>query len=102
MAMPGIHLDIDQLMNDVIVLTDTKLMDIDAAMTASCNAVAILSVSGWSGEAKDAFIEFFSGFKQEMRVFYENLSTFNEALKKIQEEGEAAYNEGRSLLDALD
>jgi WXG100 family type VII secretion target len=101
MSASEISIDIDQLMSDVILINDAKLAEIDAAMQASCNTVATLTLSGWEGEAKDTFMEQFTEFKQEMRKFYENLSAFNEALKAIHADGEAVYQEGAALSAAL-
>jgi len=101
MMMPEIQLDIDQLMSDVIELNIAKLADIDTTMQSACNTVATLTVAGWEGEAKDEFLIKFTEFKQEMRIFYENMSTFNEYLKRIYAEGESVYKEGASLLNAL-
>ena len=101
MALPEIQLDIDQLMNDVIALTAAKLEDIDKVMESACDTVATLTVIGWNGEAKDKFLVQFTEFKNEMRIFYENLSEFDEALKKVYTEGENVYEEGSSLGNAL-
>ena len=101
MALPEIHIDIDQLMNDVILINDAKLENIDATMQSICNVVATLTVMGWEGKAKDEFLVQFTEFKREMRVFYENLSNFNDSLKAIYAEGETVYDEGVSLLSAL-
>lgn len=101
MGLPEIQLDIDELMSTVVTTNTKTLQDIDTVMQSSCNAVATLTISGWDGKAKDEFLEQFSTFKNEMRLFYENLSQFNDCLKQIYEEGECVYNEGAALLSSL-
>jgi uncharacterized protein YukE len=96
-----ISLNIDKLMSTVILANSVQLANIDSIMETSCNTVATLTISGWGGEAKDAFIEQFSGFKQEMRAFYENIQAFNETLKTIRDSGAAVYQNGSSLRSAL-
>ena len=101
MAMPEIHLDIDRLLNDVISMNDAKLKDIDTAMVSSCNAVATLTVMGWEGKAKEAFMNKFNEFKKEMKAFNENLNAFNHCLKQIQANGEIVYSQGSVLTNGL-
>lgn len=101
MALPEIHFDIDQLMNDVITMNTAKMREIDTAMQSACDTVATLTVMGWEGESKDAFLTQFTKFKKKMRLFYENLHEFNNCLKKIHAEGEDVYQQGGTLLNRL-
>jgi uncharacterized protein YukE len=99
--MPDVQLDIDQLLNDVVLLTDEKLGEIDVTMQSVCNTVGTLTIIGWDGRARDEFIEKFSDFKKDMRLFYENLNALNNCLRTAYRDGEQVYIQGNSLLDAL-
>jgi len=95
-----IKIDLDGLQN-VITLNETQISNIDAMMTAACNAVATLTVLGWEGKTKDQFLTKFTDFKQTMKAVYENLKNFNSELKSIKSDGDTLYQEGSSLISSL-
>jgi len=101
MASGDIYLDLEQLKSEIITVNDKKLQEIDKAMRSSCNAVATLTSYGWSGEAKDAFMERFTEHKKGMKSFYEYVKEFNKQLKAIQNEGKKLINQGNRIANKL-
>jgi len=97
----GIDIDLDRLANEVIALGDQRLADIDSAMTAACNSVAVLTMSGWEGKSKEAFMMKFTTFKKDMRIFYENLSSFQGALRNTCSKGDAVFDSAATLAGKL-
>ncbi len=97
MPQGEVYLDLDQLKNEVIIQTENKLKEIDAAMEQACNTIAVLTICGWSGEAKDAFLEKFSTYKMDMRLFYNKLADLKTTLNGIYEEGTTIVEQGKSL-----
>ncbi len=101
MAQAEIYLDLDQLQESVIAKNNQKLQEINKVMQSACNTVAVLTVSGWSGESKDAFMQRFTDFKRDMRLFYEYVSQFNKQLKTVHSKGENVYAKGSGIARTL-
>jgi uncharacterized protein YukE len=101
MAAADIYLNLVQLKSDIITINDNKLKEIDKAMKSACTAVATLAGSGWSGDAKDAFMEKFTQQKNDMRIFYENVKELNKHLKTIQVNGKKLVAQGNKIAAKL-
>ena len=101
MAAADIYLDLERLKGEIIVLNDKKFREIDKAMRSACNAVATLTASGWSGDAKDTFMAKFSAHKNVMRVFYENMKELNKRLKTIHADGRKLISQGNKVATKL-
>lgn len=101
MPSEEIYLDLDQLIDDAKAQTDSAVNEIDTAMIQACNIVATLTTCGWSGEAKDAFLEKFTEYKKGMRVFSGNLASLSAALAEIHGSGTDVLEQGKSLSGSL-
>jgi len=97
MARADIYLNLEQLKSEIMTINDKKLQEIDKAMRSACNAVASLTSSGWSGEAKDAFMEKFTEYKKDMRIFCENAKEFNKQLKTIHANGKKLITQSNKI-----
>ena len=101
MAEADIYLNLEQLKSEIIALNDKKLQEINTAMRSSCNAVATLTTYGWSGEAKDAFMEKFNKHKNDMKIFCEKAKEFNKQLKTVQSNGKKVITQGNKVATKL-
>ena len=96
-----ISLNLETLKDGVIASNNEQLNEINTAMNDLCNTIASLTAGGWEGKSKDSCLETFSRFKNSMRIFYENLKSFNEVLESIHVEGEQLADEGNQLITNL-
>jgi WXG100 family type VII secretion target len=87
MTNRDIYLNLGQLNAEVIALNNQKSKDIEQAMRRACSAVSRLTLRGWEGESKEAFVSNFAEHKQEMQAFTLNLKGFNDQLKNILKNG---------------
>ena len=99
--MADIYLDLEQLSSEIITLNNKKLQELDKAMKTASNTVATLAAYGWSGEAKDAFMEKFVRYKLDMKAFSENVKEFNKQLKTIQSDGRKLISQGSKVANKL-
>jgi uncharacterized protein YukE len=97
MSVNQVYLDLDYTLAEVISQTKTRLEDIDASMAEACNSIATLTVCGWAGESKDAFVDKFSVFKNDMRSFYEGLNELCSVLTEVEYRGLDVLHHGNSL-----
>jgi len=101
MALADIELDFDKLRDDVIAKNTNELSYIDEVMVDICNVVATLTAMGWEGVSKESFMDKFNEFKKDMRIYYENLKSFNVALSEIADKAESVYRAGDGLIAPL-
>jgi uncharacterized protein YukE len=92
-----IYLNLERLKSEIMDINDKKLREIDTAMQSACNAVATLTSCGWSGNAKDAYMERFSEYKCGMKIFSENVKEFNKQLKTIHTDGKKLLAQGNKI-----
>ena len=98
MAESDIYLNIGQLNEKIIKFNKDMLNDINKAMKSICNTVGTLTVVGWAGASRDAFVEKFSEYKNNMRIFYENMDSFNKQMKTIYSEANSIIDQGSSKI----
>ena len=96
-----IYLNLEQLKSDIIALNAIKLQEIDTSMRAACNAVATLTAYGWSGDAKDAFMEKFTDYKRGMSMFCANIKELNKQLNTIHNNGKKLLGQGNKIAAKL-
>jgi len=96
-----IYLNLEQLKAEIIALNDKKIREIDMIMRSANTTVNRLTLSGWTGESKDAFSEKFLEYKKDMGVFREHLSMFNNQLKTIHSNGKKLQTQSKKISIAL-
>ena len=95
-----IYLDVNEL-KSIISFNNITLREIDKTMNSFCNAMGTLTMTGWSGAARDNFLIKFTEYKREMRCFYENLNIFNQNLTSILSDARKLVDQGNQVAKKL-